>query len=325
LADLRKYLDVVEVKMSKNFWSQIDYNKVPSKANLRYAKAFLSRDYERRNEYLMNLKNGTAKINSSVAFPYEIVHNYNDKYYKDTFTEEMWKALPDYVGENGADTICVVDGSGSMMSRIGSTQFTCMDVARSLGIYFAEKMKGAFNNKFITFSRNPQLITFKKNCSLYEKIQELNEHDEIENTDIEKVFDLILTTAINNNLSQNDLPKNILILSDMEFDSHSIYVKGVDYSNNKFNAYLKTLFEKIGEKYKEAGYKLPRLIFWNICSRSNAIPFKENELGVALISGFSPTIASMVFSAKLDPYQVLIEKLMSPRYDIIEKSIKNII
>lgn len=323
LSAFRKYLNVVETKMSSNNWSEIDYNTVPSKANLIYKNAFMKHDEQRRKDYLDKLVKGEAKINSSVAFPYDIVHKYNiwNHHTEDSVLEEMWKALPNYIGDNGADTICVVDGSGSMTCNVGNTSVTCMDVARSLGIYFAEKMKGVFHNKFITFSRKPQLITFKEEWSLMEKLIECDMHDEIENTDIEKVFDLILNTAINGNLSQDELPKNILILSDMEFDSYSIHVCG----HGSFMNNCQTLFESIRERYEEHGYKMPKLVFWNIRSRSNAIPLKENELGVALVSGFSPTIASMVFSSKLEPYQILLEKLMSPRYNVIENALKNVI
>lgn len=328
LSAFRKYLDVVEVKMSSNNWHNIKYENIPSKANLLYKDAFMKHDAERRSKYLEALKNGETKINSSVAFPCDIISKYrttssNFPVEDDDTYEEMWKSLPNYVGENGADTICVVDGSGSMTSNIGNSRMTCLDVAHSLGIYFAEKMQGAFHNKFITFSCNPQLVKFEKDWSLRDKLIECDLHDEVSNTDIEKVFDLILNTAIQNNLSQDELPKNVLILSDMEFDACSIRVSSSVWNmQGKFMTRFKTLFESIRERYEEHGYKLPKLVFWNICSRSKAIPLQENEAGVVLISGFSPTIASMVFSSKLEPYQVILERLASPRYDVIEKALK---
>lgn len=328
LSALRKYLDVVEVNMCANNWSKIKYESVPSKANLLYKEAFMKRDRERRIKYLDSLENGETKINSSVAFPYDIIHKYSENanyiYKRDIALEKMWESLPDYVNGNGSDTICVVDGSGSMGSTVGNTNISCHDVARSLGIYFAERMKGAFHNQFITFSTNPKLIKFKDNWSLYEKYNECVRHDEVSNTDIQKVFDLILTTAINHNLKQDELPRNILILSDMEFDYCVTYRNSYRYNTNRFNTGLTTLFENICKDYESHGYKMPRLIFWNICSRTNAIPIKENENGVALVSGFSPTIASMVFSNKLDPYEILLEKLNSSRYEPVEKAINSL-
>lgn len=324
LSQLRKYLEVVEVKMSTNNWSEINYNAVPSKANIIYKEAFMKHDKERRMNYLRDLETGEAKINSSVAFPYDIIHKYEYLHVEDPVLEAMWKALPDYVGENGNDTICVVDGSGSMTCEVGKSSVTAFDVASSLAIYFSEKMSGAFNNKFITFSDNPQLVTLDSKWSLLQKFIEVRRHDEVASTNIEKVFKLILETAKQGNLTQEELPKNILILSDMEFNAYS--VSGVvDYHCNDFDAGLKTLFENLIDEYNAAGYKMPRLVFWNICSRTNAIPLQNNEAGVALVSGFSPAIASMVFSNKLDPYIVLVDKLNSARYDAVENAIKEFI
>jgi hypothetical protein len=328
LSSLRNYLKVVEVDMSSNNWSEINYNHVPSKANLIYKNAFMKHDEQRRKDYLDKLVKGEAKINSSASFPYEIIHKYNSSYFhhtEDDTLESMWKALPNYVKENGSKTICVVDGSGSMCSNVGDTSVTAWEVATSLAIYFSEKMEGEFNNKYITFSRNPKLISFKPEWSLLEKLIECRCHTEVENTNIEKAFDLILQTAINNHLKQEDLPKNILILSDMEFDTNSIYIPHVNYNSYKFNSGLTTLFESLIQRFEEAGYKMPKLIFWNIISRTKNIPIQENEAGVALVSGFNPTIASMIFSEKLDPYEIIVEKLNSVRYESIETAIKHLI
>ena len=330
LSALRGYLNVVETKMSANNWSGIDYNTVPSKANILYKEAFMKHDEERRQQFLADLEAGKegVKINSGASFPYDIIHKYTSdngwhcqavKY--DATLEEMWKALPNYVGENGSDTICMVDGSGSMSSKIGNTQVTAHDVARSLGIYFAERMNGAFNNKYISFGQYPHLVDFCKCRSLREKINVCAQNDDCSNTDIEKAFMLILKTATSHNLKQDEIPKNILIISDMEFDGACEYPI---YDENSFNAYQKTLFDHISEKYAQAGYKMPRLVFWNVNSRTNTIPMKENENGVTLVSGFSPTIASMVFSNKLDPYEVIVEKLNDKRYDAVETAFKSV-
>ena len=331
LSALRNHLNVVETKMSAGDWSEIDYNAVPSKANLLYRNAFLAHDGERRQQFLDDLEAGKndVKINSGASFPYDIIHKYTDgggwyssvgKY--DATLEEMWKALPNYVGENGSDTICMVDGSGSMGSRIGNTQVTAHDVARSLGIYFAERMQGAFHNKYISFGANPHLVDFGKCQSLRDKIAVCVQNDDCSNTNIEKAFMLILTTATKHGLKQNEIPKNILIISDMEFDGACEYPV---YDENSFNAYQKTLFDHISEKYAQAGYKMPRLSFWNVNSRTNTIPVKENENGVALVSGFSPTIASMVFSSKFDPREIVVEKLSDKRYDAVEQAFKSVV
>ena len=228
LAKMRKYLDVIEQKMSAKKWSEINYEAVPSKANLKYNSAFLRNDETRRRAFLSSLEKGEAKINSSANFPCDIVHAYSknghfgwrrSRVSEDAALEAMWKALPDYTnGLDKSSTITVADGSGSMTTTVGGSAMTALEVANSLAIYFAEKLDGVFKDKYITFSERPQYVNFTNAKSLAEKLNIAYEHDECANTNVEAVFDLILDTAISNKLPQSELPANVLIVSDMEFD-----------------------------------------------------------------------------------------------------------
>lgn len=323
LSALREYLSVVEVKMSAKQWEDIDYAAVPSRANLLYSDAFLRNDERRRTEYLEKLEKGETKINAGVLFPHDIVHKYtSDKFgiglkAEDTTLEEAWKALPDFVEGNGS-TICVVDGSGSMTALIGGTSVSALSVANALGIYFAERCSGQFKDKFITFSSRPQLVDLSNCKTLHDKIAVALSHFEIANTNIQAVFELILMTAVEGKMKQSDMPKNILILSDMEFDCCTMLTVG----EGVYSAGGKKLFAAIAKLYEEYGYKLPRLVFWNIMSRTGTIPVKENSLGVALVSGFSPAVVKMVLSGTLDPYVCLLEQINGERYAPIEAALK---
>ena len=323
LSTLRKYLKVVERSMSAGEWSTIDYSTVPSKANLNYKDAFLKHDEERRREFLVSLEKGETKINAGVLFPHDIVSKYYStgwgRHIKETDNtiEELWKALPDYI--NGAgNTICVRDGSGSMTTGIGSgSSATCLDVATALSVYFAEHSSGQFKDKFITFSNHPQLVDISNAKTLREKLAICERYTEVDDTNIEAVFDLILYTAQKNNMTQDEMPQNILITSDMEFNGCAVSNSGYDLSPK--------LFKVIADKYAAAGYKLPRLVFWNINSRTGTIPVKENELGVALVSGYSPAVMKMVLSNSIDPMQCLLEQINSPRYDAVQKALETVI
>ena len=315
LAALRNHLNVTEVRMTDGDWWKIDYSAVPSLANIRYRNAFLKHDAERRQEYLQELENGETKINASVTAPHEVVRAYrNGGMNLDASLEAVWKALPDYV-KGDSSSIAVVDGSGSMTSHIGNGNLTASDVATGLGLYFAERLKGAFKDKYITFSRSPRLVDFSNTASLCERLNVADSYDECANTDIEAVFDLILKTAVDNNMRQDELPKNIVIFSDMEFDS---------CAEPCGSSVQKTLFETIARRYRTAGYRLPRLVFWNINSRTNAVPLRENENGVALMSGFSPALVKMALSGTLDPFDVLLETLNAPRYAPVETALAGV-
>lgn len=307
LSALRNHLNVVERLMSANKWEDISYEAVPSKANLLYRNAFLKHDEDRRNEYLAAVNAGQAKINSSVAFPHEIAHKYGSyglsRVAVDPALEALWKALPDFGLE---DTLCVADGSGSMFTCVDrKSSVQAIEVANALAVYTAEHCKGEFKNKYITFSSRPQLVTLGKG-TLLSKLQVAYAHDEVSNTNIKATFDLILRTAVNAHMAQEDLPKNILIISDMEFDSATGWGCGPKVNE--------TLFSRIQAEYAAAGYNVPKLIFWNVCSRTCTIPVLTNNLGITLVSGFSLNIMKMVMSNKLDPWEALVEAVTADRY-----------
>lgn len=323
LSRIRKYLDVVECKMSANQWGEINYSTVPSKANIKYSNAFLRNDNQRRNEYLENLKNGKAKINTGVLFPHDVVHKYSTpscynlvlKPY-DEALEQMWKSLKNIGTIN--DTIVVADGSGSMFCTVDNhSSVTALDVANSIAIYCSERCRGEFKDKYITFSSMPQLVDMKNAKSLHDKLEIAKRHNECSNTNIEAVFDLILDTATKNNIPQTEIPKNILIISDMEFD-----IATCSYAY--YNRPNETLFENISRKYEECGYVLPKLVFWNVNSRTGTIPIKQNKMGVSLVSGFSVNILKLVLNGELDPYKALVKELNSERYNMVDDALESI-
>lgn len=313
LSQYRAYINVVEQKMCNNDWDKIDYEKVPSLANLRYRNAFLKHDYERRREYIESLTQGAAKMNMQVATPIDIVSRYKSWHIKplDETLELAWKNLKDISIQ---DTLVVADGSGSMTIHVGWSKTTALDVANALAIFTSEHNDDVYKNKYITFSHQPQFVCFEEKQTLHEKLCICREHNEVSNTNIEAVFDLILKTAITNNVEKDKMIKNILIISDMEFDSAQ---SSSWFAREKANPLTLPLFEDIKQRYYDAGYQLPKLIFWNVCSRTQTIPLTENELGVVLVSGFSQNALKMVMSNKYNPYDVLVETITNKRYNNI--------
>lgn len=312
LSKLRKKIGIVESSMSSKCWGDIKYEAVPSKANIKYAEAFLRNDGERRKAFLESLKKGETKINSSVNFPHEIIHAIRRTANKDTF-EELWKNLPNYVQNDNESIITVVDGSGSMLNCLAGGSISAEEVARGIGIYFSERLHGEFKDKIITFSENPKYIDLSNCKTLDSKDSLMDNYCEIANTDIQKVFMLILNTAKKNRLNQKDLPSKVLIISDMEFDKAN--------SRDMDDA----LFEQIKKEYEDNGYSLPGLVFWNVNSWNCVVPLQKNENGLALVSGFSPFVASMILSGKLEPFNMLLEKINSERYEEVENRAKEIL
>ena len=310
LSALRGKLNVVETLTCANEWEKIDYNTVPSKANLKYKNAFLKHDEERRREFLSKAIAGdkNVKVHMTVAFPHEIVSKYGRGYRMeyDQSLEAYWKNLKPCVGLK--DTIVVRDGSGSMTSTVGGTNISALDVSTALAIYCSQYLEGSFKDKFITFSSQAKLIDLSSYGSLKTKLERTYGEDDCSNTNIQNVFELILNTAVESNMKPEELPSTVLIISDMEFDpsSNSSWYGGFNAGSN--------VFKLMDQKFKAAGYKLPKIAFWNVNSRTGTIPCKYNENGVLLISGFSQNVLSMVMNGKTDPYDALIEELKKERY-----------
>lgn len=298
---------VVETQMCANDWDNINFSHVPSVASSRYKKAF-NRHTPKYAEYIEKLSNGdtSVKVNADAIYPYDIVKGLRFSSRNLPMVEQkhiiaQWNALPNYVGD--ASILPLVDVSGSMTCSAGSsTSVTCLDVAISLGIYLADKNQGKFKDTFLTFSKNPDLITLKGN--VIEKYSQMSTSNWEMNTNLHAAFDKILDTAINGNVPEEEMPKILLILSDMQFDSC------VSFDDSAF--------KMISRKYETAGYTVPQIVFWNLNSKGN-VPVSYNSKGAALVSGFSPSIMKSVLKADMEeftPRGIMLKTIMDDRYAV---------
>lgn len=308
LSKLREYLSVVDRKASLNQWNDINYNHVPSKANLKYRSAFLKHDAERRKAYLTSLQKGddAVKINANSMFLYDIVQAYVEKRgywgeilkpYDETL-EQLWNAQE--APKDYEDILIIRDGSASMCQRLtGNSSVTALSVADSIALYCSQHNKNeSFRNRFITFSNRPQMVDISMCQTLRDKLRRLHRFDDYSNTDIEATFDLILDTAVKNHLRQEELPSSCLIISDMQFD------QATKHEDNT------TVIESCRQKFEALGYTMPRLIFWNVSVYAhNTIPVQMHPSGVILVSGFSKSIVDMVVSRELNPETALKDEL----------------
>lgn len=286
----------VEQLMCAKDWAAIEYGKLPSKAAAIYQNAFKRHDDQRYLSYVAALENGEEKINAGAIFPHDVLlsaFNGNPK-----VANAQWKALPNYLEGDIKSILPMVDVSLSMTSRIGNC--TCMDIAVGLGLYLAERTEGAFKDHFLTFSTAPSLVKVQ-GTDLLSRRQNMVKSNWGMSTNIMAAFDLILRSARKDNLTQEDLPQMVLILSDMEFDQAQ---RG------------STNFDVIDQNFARAGYKCPKLVFWNLNGRVGNSPTTIHDSGTALVSGFSPAIMKSLLSAKsFTPQQILLDTVMVDRYN----------
>ena len=302
---------VVETQMCANVWENINYEHVPSLAMSRYGKSFKKHTPEKFSSYIESLKKGEAKINAAAVYPYDITKSLNTN----DAAQEQWKALPNYLEGNTERILPLVDVSGSMSTSCGGN-LTCMDVAISLGLYISERNEGPFKDHFITFSNSPKLQHLTGD--LKSRFDQLAHADWGMNTNLQAVYQLILNQAKRHSIPQDEMPTQILILSDMEFDQATDARGGWTREEN-ISVWNQTAQEMVRQMFQDAGYEMPNIIYWNIQSRGENVPVRFDEQGTALISGFSPSImTSLLGGAEMTPVSIMMETLNKERYQQIK-------
>jgi len=325
LSVLRARINVVECLMSAGRWDEIEFDKIPSKAGFIYRNAFARHDIERMKSekpvrtYEDFMKDEKTTVNAKDLYPYEVVAKafkltHGNSYWCQTSYEiedsternvinKYWDNLKDYFNGCSLDALCMIDTSGSMWGLEASAP---INVAISLGLYAAERARGPFTGHYISFSSRPKLIE-TVGVDFCDKVQRIYKTNLCENTNIEAAFDMLLNTAIKTHCKQSDLPKSIIIISDLEFDAaRDHYGRASD---------KRTLMENIRNKWEAYGYEMPNLIFWCVQSRHNNVPMEVKD-GITLCSGFTPTLFEQIMKGKTG-YDLMFDKLDSERYSCI--------
>lgn len=313
--DYRKMLvelsNTVEQLMCSNEWSAIEYAKLPSKAMSDLMKAFSKHDKERFGAYLTSLEKGETKINAGAVYPYDIVKNMQMGNARGA--DAQWNALPNYMEGNEEKVIPLVDVSSSMNCPAGgNTNITCMNVAISLGLYISERNDGPFKDAFITFHNSPSLEVTKG--SLSERYRQMLGSKWGGSTNLQSAFEVLLNKAVKGNVPASEMPTMMIILSDMEFNQA---VGNSGWGNTP--TWNDTAQEMIEKMYTAAGYRVPKIVYWNLQSRGDKNkPVQFDKNGTALVSGFSPALLTSLLGGKdMTPYSMMMDVIGTPRYSAV--------
>ena len=304
LTGIRSRLNLVESAMSSNNWGTINFEHVPSKANLVYKKAFSRHEPDRYTAFIKAVQSGEKKMNAGTLYPYEVIRNIVTVGGDKNAIDALWNSLPDYLKDNPHNGLVLPDVSGSMSGSYDG-DVVPLHVSVSLAIYFAQRNKGYFKDHFLEFSSTSQLVKIHAK-NIVDAWGEVSTSTEwCGSTNLQSAFDAILEAAVSNRVPVEEMPSVLYIISDMEFDSAC--------RNNKA-----TNFEVIKRKYRAAGYEMPVICFWNVSARNNQSPVKRDEQGTILVSGCSPSIFSQVISnTTVTPYDFMLETLNKERYESV--------
>ena len=275
---LKVHSETVEQKMSEKSWSDINYSSVPGSAMRRYSGAFTTRDSKRFDEWK---DDKTSKASVSATYPHEVLACDDDK-----LAEKLWNNLPDLLSESEENILPMIDVSGSMMGEP-------LAIATSLGMYLSERTKGEFRDMFLTFSEHPELVRLEGD-SVMERLRRIVNADWGMSTDFEKAYQHILDVAVKHDVVPESMPSMLLVLSDMQFNDSQRDV---------------THFTHMKKVYEDAGYELPKIVFWNLDAHMGT-PAECSDDSVAMVSGYSPSIMKAVLNAEnFTPMDVMMEAL----------------
>ncbi|MHA2039201.1 MAG: DUF2828 family protein [Promethearchaeota archaeon] len=305
ITPLRAYINIVERLMCTRKWDEIDYSKVPSNAMKRLKKAFEKNSPCLFAKWKQSLEEGKTEVKGKQLYPHELINEIRLKHTCDVVCEAQWKVIKNNVKELGtfSNALSIIDVSGSMQS--GARNALPIDVAISLGMLISELCVGEFNNKFITFSTNPEFIDLGRNTSLFNRFKTISRSNWGMTTDFSKVFQLILNTATLNKLKQEDMPSKLYVISDMQF--------------NIADGNKQTNFDHIDDMYKTHGYTRPQIVFWNVNGSIQDFPVTTDDNGTAMVSGFSPSILKIVMNkTQFNSDTILRDVIDDERYNEIK-------
>lgn len=322
--DLRKYVTsrrkvfIPEFKFCEKQWNLLDYSAIPSQCFRKNKQSFKRNDGERFDSFINQALNGEVvngkqvSVKAGAIWPHEVIghlSSLNMYGYQnngatipiDSSVEAQWNALPDFIPE-GVNILPVIDTSSSMFTKAYSN-FTCLDLSIILGLYCSEKNKSIYKDCFLTFNSTPQFINLTDTPSLSLRLNMISKAPWGGTTNLEATFDLILAKAVEAKVPQELMPSHVLIITDGQFNAMCRGGLPID---------------AIKLKYLAAGYEVPKVIFWNVRDVQN-VEVTMNELNVALISGYSPSVLKTVFNADFErysPINIMLDVLNEPKYRI---------
>lgn len=307
---LREYLNVVERFMCSGDWGEIDFNKVPSQAMRKLKKAFEKHDQARFLEWREALQKPDygVKVNAKQLHPHELVKEVRQKGGScDAVCEAQWKVLIEETKKLGTlkDSVVVVDTSYSM------TDNNCLplDVSVAMGLLISDVVQGPFHGHCITFNTEPKFAQIP-DSDLATRWRVVKNMEWGGSTDIQATFKLILNRGVECKLTDDDMPKRLFIISDMQFNQADKGGNGV------------TNIEAVNAQYKKAGFTRPQIVFWNVNGSSTDFPVTMDESGTMMISGFSPSILKAVINGNDFSTEAILRRAIDDiRYDPVRKAL----
>lgn len=356
---LNKYLNTTEIDMCANKWPDIKPEKVPARCMKLHTKAFLNeklKSHELRHpddidrnecrthfqEYFKQTASGEKVAKGAdTIYPHEIVNKVSSLLHECSGDERnsligFWNAFVVKAKEGGGlgRSIPMCDFSGSMAGLP-------IQVSRALGLLISEVTIDAFKHKMLTFDSTPMMVDLPKSGDIFHKVEYLNRVSKFGqglSTDFQKAMDLVLENLVKHRVPVGQEPENLIVLTDMAWDQAYGSNELSLYTNNSYRRNVKTSpwqthIQMIRENFKRAGedmfgegngYKVPRIVIWNLSATCHDMHAQANTEGVVMLSGWSPAMFKVLMAKGVEiqtPYTALRYQLDDSMYDIVRERI----
>ena len=313
ITPLRNALDIVETHLCKKEFDKIDFSKVPGVALKMYSKnAFPKHVPEQFAEWQRKVASGDAKINSNTVDPYSVVEEYVnhtateaqkptlEAFYHDQIAKFKAKFLKKYGADHIPSSVVVCDTSGSM-TQCGGTP---LNVAISMAIWISSLAETDWKDIFFTFNHSPEIIDLSHCTGLEDRVATTKAAPWGGNTDLQATFDLILSRAVSRKLTPEQMPRQLVIVSDMQFDAAC-------------GSHMYTNLDAITAKFRNAGYPRPDIVFWNVAGTSTGAPATADERGIIMLSGFCKANINLLLEGDdfPTPREIMMKAINDERYD----------
>ena len=362
---LNKHIDTVEIKMCDRHFADIEPGHVPGRALQKYRRAFLneastwqdgkrvqrpggedrSSEYDRveagrhfSEHFAAGAKGDVIIKGADTVYPHEVVqavyqsHDISES--ERNLRLGQWLAFVAKAKEGGALKNCL-----AMCDFSGSMNGLPMMVSLALGLLIAE-VSGT--NKILTFDSEPKWHTFEPDHNLYQKVASIGDIGQGLSTDFQKAMDLVLTDIKERRCRPEDVPKDLIVFTDMGWDqacssSEKSPYTGNQYRNNVKTAPWQTHIQMIRENFRRAGedmwgtpFQPPRIVIWNLRAEYSDFHARADEEGVVMLSGWSPALFKVLQEKGIEvltPYAALRLQLDDPMYqpvrDLVRKHVDN--
>ena len=365
ISALNKHIDTVEVKMCDRHFADIEPGHVPGRALQKYRRAFLneastwqdgkrvqrpggedrSSEYDRveagrhfSEHFAAGAKGDVIIKGADTVYPHEVLqavyqsHDISES--ERNLRLGQWLAFVAKAKEGGALKNCL-----AMCDFSGSMNGLPMMVSLALGLLIAE-VSGT--NKILTFDSEPKWHTFEPDHNLYQKVASIGDIGQGLSTDFQKAMDLVLTDIKERRCRPEDVPKDLIVFTDMGWDqacssSEKSPYTGNQYRNNVKTAPWQTHIQMIRENFRRAGedmwgtpFQPPRIVIWNLRAEYSDFHARADEEGVVMLSGWSPALFKVLQEKGIEvltPYAALRLQLDDPMYqpvrDLVRKHVDN--